>query len=131
MKREELALEWVRKAESDYLAASALFKVKPSPPFGIICFHCQQCAEKYLKAYLTANSREFEKTHDIEDLVLICSKIDGEFERLLEKGLHLTPYAVATRYPGFMDREMNEPKAVEALKICEEIRNFVSEKLKK
>ncbi len=38
---------WVRKAESDLIAAGILFKRKESL-LDEVCFHCQQASEKYL-----------------------------------------------------------------------------------
>ena len=46
-----LTLEWVQKAERDY-AAIALHQQVASPDFDLICFHAQQCIEKYLKAWI-------------------------------------------------------------------------------
>ena len=44
---------WVKKAESDFITAYNSLKIKPHPPLDTVCFHAQQCAEKYLKASLT------------------------------------------------------------------------------
>lgn len=41
------------------LAFITLPKIKPNPPTDTICFHAQQCAEKYLKAYLVYQDIEF------------------------------------------------------------------------
>jgi HEPN domain-containing protein len=43
--------EWLRKAEDDYLAARKLAKGGDPLP-DQVCFHCQQSAEKLLKAIL-------------------------------------------------------------------------------
>ena len=43
--------EWVRKAESDYVLAKQ-GSLSPVPVHDGVCFHCQQCAEKYLKALM-------------------------------------------------------------------------------
>ena len=40
---------WVRKAEDDLVGARSLARAKPSLN-DLICFHCQQSAEKYLSA---------------------------------------------------------------------------------
>ena len=49
MKR--MTREWIRKAEDDFRAAGVL--AAGSEPFhDQVCFHCQQSAEKYLKALL-------------------------------------------------------------------------------
>ena len=43
--------EWVRKAEDDWDGARNLAARTP-PLIDLACFHCQQAAEKYLKALL-------------------------------------------------------------------------------
>lgn len=52
MRNRERALavvqEWVAKAENDLLAATLLLKLGRQAPADAICFHAQQCAEKYL-----------------------------------------------------------------------------------
>jgi len=59
MKR--LTAEWVRKAETDFLAAAALADASP-PLHDAVCFHCQQCAEKYLKALLQESAAPVPRT---------------------------------------------------------------------
>ena len=58
----ELTKEWVEKAEEDFDVADTLLYGRDVPLAAAICFHCQQCAEKYLKAYLQEHLIEFEKT---------------------------------------------------------------------
>ena len=57
--------EWVRKAENDLISAKHLLTLRENQPTDSICFHAQQCAEKYLKALLTFQGIDFTKTHDI------------------------------------------------------------------
>ena len=45
---------WLEIASKDYNTALFLRNMKPIP-LEIICFHCQQSAEKDLKAYLIKN----------------------------------------------------------------------------
>jgi len=47
-----LAKLWIKKAENDLVAAEHLLTARPHTPYDTICFHAQQCAEKYLKAFL-------------------------------------------------------------------------------
>src|SRR5688572_5465413 len=91
--------EWVQKAEDDYRGARALAKEKP-PLHDLICFHCQQCAEKYLKGLLEETQRPIPKTHDLTHLLEVL--LPGEPAlRSLRRGLNaLTRYAVDIRYPG-------------------------------
>src|SRR5262245_42466702 len=66
MKR--ITREWVRKAEDDFRAAEIL-AAGQRPFHDPVCFHCQQSAEKYLKALLEELSVAISKTHDLEDLL--------------------------------------------------------------
>ena len=47
------AKEWLVFAETDYGVAARLFEVYRPLPLEIICFHCQQAAEKAVKAVIT------------------------------------------------------------------------------
>ncbi len=44
----DLVKLWIRKAENDLITAVNSLRIRPKPPFDTICFHAQQCAEKYL-----------------------------------------------------------------------------------
>jgi hypothetical protein len=45
----EVVAQWVLKAESDLKTAALLLRVRRDCPTDIVCFHVQQCVEKYLK----------------------------------------------------------------------------------
>ncbi len=62
MDKKEAAKEWFKIAESDLSSAVFLQKMRPTP-VEIICYHCQQSAEKYLKGFLSLKE-EIQKTHD-------------------------------------------------------------------
>ena len=94
-----LTSEYVDKAEEDYRAAEAL-GAGPDPVLGPICFLSQQCAEKYLKAWLVEQGVDFRKTHDLDNLGKLCVPSLGEIESLMEGLLFLTSFAVEVRYPG-------------------------------
>ncbi len=64
MKR--LTKEWVRKAEADYRAAGNLDRGSDPLP-DQVCFLCQQCAEKYLKALLEELGLTVPRTHVLGD----------------------------------------------------------------
>jgi len=44
------AQEWINKAEGDWATANRENQVRKNPNYDAVCFHAQQCAEKYLKA---------------------------------------------------------------------------------
>ena len=67
-------LDWERFAEMDYITANHLDKTLYPKPMEIICYHCQQCAEKYLKALTEHIGKEIEKTHDLGNLATTISE---------------------------------------------------------
>ncbi|MEI8139904.1 MAG: HEPN domain-containing protein [bacterium] len=97
MKRE--VIEWVDKAEGDFISAKRECRARKMPNFDAACFHAQQSAEKYLKAYLQELNIPIPKTHD---LVRLLSEIPPTPALdVLRSGMAtLTAYAVEFRYPG-------------------------------
>jgi HEPN domain-containing protein len=63
-----LTLEWVQKAEVDFESAQ-LLSLAANPLHDAVCFHAQQCIEKYLKARLQEAGVRFPRTHDLEELL--------------------------------------------------------------
>ena len=92
--------DWVVKAEEDYEAARALVRKRKPNLSNAVCFHAQQCAEKYLKAFLIYHRIAFPKTHDLLDLLELAKRADSTLELLRPDLAHLEPYAVEFRYPG-------------------------------
>lgn len=62
-------------------------------------YHCQQAAEKAVKAFLVHHGKPYEKTHDIEVLTDLAGEIDSKFRTLVDAADALTPYATRFRYP--------------------------------
>lgn len=54
----EIVQEWIEKANQDFEFARVNFE-EDKPFYAQICFHFQQAAEKYLKAYIIAHELEF------------------------------------------------------------------------
>lgn len=91
--------QWVRKAEEDFKVARSL-AAQAKPPRNTVCFHCQQAAEKYVKALLQELGEPVPRTHDLEDLLDLLLPHDATLKPL-RRGLgSLTRYAVEYRYPG-------------------------------
>jgi HEPN domain-containing protein len=128
-KRADWARLWIKKAESDLITAEACLKIRPYPPVDTICFHAQQCAEKYLKSFLAYKGVTFEKTHDLSDLIFLAAKTDDRFKELDEIGERLTPYAVEARYPSLLDDELTLKQAKEAVRLALDLKSFVSSRM--
>jgi HEPN domain-containing protein len=91
----------VKKAEADHRAAVGLDSGIVAGVVDQICFHCQQSAEKYLKALLEEDGQPIPKTHDLLFLLTLVQTNHPEALRL-RRGLSiLVRYGVALRYPGF------------------------------
>src|SRR5258707_1721134 len=97
----KLTAKWVRKAEADCRAALRPVSAKP-PITDPECFHCQQTAEKYLKAILQENGLVVPRTHELADVLDLLLPGNATFARLRRQAGSLTRYAVDYRYPGEM-----------------------------
>jgi HEPN domain-containing protein len=97
MKRE--TSRWVSKAEADLNGANELAQAA-RPYHDLICFHCQQSAEKYLKALLVELGLPVPKTHRLEDLWMLVVPHTVQLRSLRRTVVALTRFAVDYRYPG-------------------------------
>ena len=118
--------EWVSKAEGDFATAGRELRARKSPNYDAVCFHCQQCAEKYLKAVLQENEQHIPKIHNLIELMLLCEEIDSSFEMLRADLVTMERYAVRGRYPGEIAEKEDAQSAYAAVGI---VRKFVIQKL--
>jgi len=126
--RNDLVRAWCEKGRRDFITAhKALLDESEIFP-DIICFHAQQAAEKYLKAYLVFLEKEFPKTHALEDLVLLASITDPGSNNLFTIASELSPYAVEIRYPDSLSPSLEDAR--EAVQAAEVIRTYVLEKIR-
>lgn len=124
----EKTLEWIKKAENDFRAAEILLS-DPDPPTDTICYHCQQSVEKHLKAFLTANEKDFIKTHDLDYLTKLCLKIEKNFENYQADIISLNKYAIESRYPADIPILYSIEEAKQAFETSKEIIRFIKSQL--
>jgi HEPN domain-containing protein len=124
----DIVKNWILKANNNYKTGKDEMATE-EPATDTICFHMQQCVEKYLKGYLVFNKIDFRKTHDIAELIELCKKVRGDFDELYNLDADsLTIYAAEIRYPD--DFYMPTPKETrESIDIAEKVVVFVKEKL--
>ena len=119
--------QWIARAEEDLQNAAYTLTLKENCPFGTICFHAEQCVEKYLKALLVFKGIDFPKTHNIpEVLALVPTSVRPVLSS--EEQEQLTDYATVTRYPGDWEpiARGDAEKAVEvARKVREAVRGYL------
>jgi HEPN domain-containing protein len=115
--------KWFKKAESDLLNIENNLSAK-NVSIDTVCFHAQQVAEKYLKAYLISKGIEFPKTHDIELLLNQCSNKNIHFLILLTQIKNLNDYAIIPRYPDEVD-DLTIEDAKQAYADAIDIKQFI------
>ena len=116
MKR--LTREWVRKAEEDFVLARQSSQSRV-PLHSGVCFHCQQCAEKYLKALMEELGLPIPKIHFLDTLLKTLVTYHPPL-RSLRRGMpFLSVFAVDPRYPG---RNASKRQAAAALRWAERVR---------
>ena len=119
--------QWLTKSQRDLKVAWVLFKNEESLLDAVV-YHCQQFAEKSLKAYLTYKNTTFRKTHDLDVLIDLCCQSEASFQELKDGADILTPYATEFRYPSDTI-EPEKYEAEEALRIASLILDFVTKLL--
>ena len=95
----DVVRDWATKAEDDFRIIRRLCE-GPSPSANGICFHAQQCAEKYLKARLNEAGIAFERTHKLVPLLDQSIPVEPLWEAYREDLYFLSNFAVTFRYPG-------------------------------
>ena len=113
---EKLVKEWLTKAEEDYKTALALNRQRKLRLPNSICFHCQQCIEKYLKAFLVYNVTAPPRTHDLRKLNDVASGFDSSLNNIYDLLEQLNPYSVEFRYPGESAALKEAKEAIQAMK---------------
>jgi HEPN domain-containing protein len=117
--------EWVRKAEADFVAAERLAGARP-PVHDPLCFHCQQTAEKYLKALLSEHGIAVPKAHDLDVLLNLVLPRQPRMASLRRIVNTLTQYAVEYRYPGLHASSRQARSALRhATRVREQIRHIL------
>jgi len=117
--------QWLEIADSDLTAAKYLSQYMQPISYEIICFHCQQAAEKYLKWFLVLNDIDPPKIHDLDELLRLCEEIHPNFKSINKICITLSEYAVHTRYPD--EKKLLKTDMEIAMEYAKDIRDFLSE----
>jgi len=125
--------EWFMIADDDFDSAKILNDaVKKHRE--IICYHCSQAIEKYLKGYLVYNDIVPERTHNLYYLNTVCSEIDKVFETIKKECAVLTRFSSDVRYPHKYEVTDGDVKfsieAVEKIRNIELLKNIREEIIK-
>ena len=119
---EDIYRKWLIRAHSN-LERARQGKATEYILYEDLCFDCQQCAEKSLKALLIYKGVEVPRTHNIRALLSLISEIKEEVPLEIKRGVILNEFAVNTRYPGEYE-PVDEEEYLEALELAEKIYNW-------
>jgi HEPN domain-containing protein len=95
----DMTKEWLRYASDDLFTARHMFEDVYPKRTEISAWHCQQCTEKALKAFLIANDIDPPRIHNLGELVKLCQNIDSDFSEIRYDCQKVNPYGSAVRYP--------------------------------
>ena len=119
---------WLAKAHTD-LRMATIAAAAEDPPLDGAIYHCQQAAEKAVKAFLHHNEVPVQRTHNITQLAERAAKIQPCFDEMFDHADLLTPLVTSFRYPDETDWEVPpKPTRVqfdEALAAAQRIYDFV------
>jgi HEPN domain-containing protein len=97
----ETADELKINAERDIITIKVLLQKKFYPEdlmYKPICFHATQAVEKLLKSYVISNSKNIEKTHDLEYLYNSSANIDASFKKIENDCILLNNFVPGIKY---------------------------------
>ena len=123
MDKNNIVKAWYDFANDDLLSAKYLLGLHPLK-LEIICYHCQQSAEKMLKGFLLSKDIDLPRTHDLRLLRRMCGEIADGFDNIEEACVRLTAYGVQPRYP--MEIDLNESDMRQAIGDADHIMSFIS-----
>jgi HEPN domain-containing protein/predicted nucleotidyltransferase len=117
----EAASEWFRRGDTDLdFALGSVEDERFSAP---VCFHAQQCVEKYLKGYLTYRETDVGRTHSLSSLLEPCIALERAFASWKQPLVPFERYAVEARYPGGYEPTRDDARS--ACEIARQLRDFV------
>jgi HEPN domain-containing protein len=123
---------WLEAAQADLEAAQVLLS---QGLFAAACFHCQQAAEKALKAYLYGQGEEEVRGHSVAVLCRSAARLDPRFAELAEQVGELDGFYLPTRYPNALvdatpDQVFRRPAAARARQMARQTLTLVQEAMK-
>jgi len=114
--------KWFAFAKDDIESAEILIRENK---YNIACFHAQQAAEKALKGFLINNNIMLPRTHNLVELINMCSNINYSFIKYIQKMAILNQFYIATRYPdAVLGIGPDKDTAVKSIKFAKEIFDY-------
>lgn len=119
---------WIKRAQDDIKNAEVLLDKKILP--WIICFHCQQAIEKYIKALQIIYLKDYTREHNLLHLVQSLRdhiQIDDHASDLV----YISNFYIVTRYPTDQDAQIKITDAEEVFQLTKKIITVLDGYIKK
>jgi len=117
--------EWFAMAQKDLRSAKILFDHDADNE--IICFHCQQTLEKYLKGYLIAVTGELQEGHNLLKLCKKAMVYDNKFNEFLKDMAFVNVFYIETRYPAIDPLVVSKEDTEECFRIVNKVLSRIKE----
>lgn len=122
-KKKDFIREWTYEANNDLGLANFVID-NGGQYYDLVCFHCQQAAEKFLKAYIIYLNLYYKKSHDLTYLLNVVKSKREVSKTLYNKAELLNSFSVDSRYPDhWHDPDLLKTK--ECLKAARDFKSFV------
>jgi len=118
---------WLAKSKQDLETGQLLLKEGGYPD--TICYFAHQAVEKALKGFLIQGGVRPDKIHNLIKLASEAEKISPGLKNLREEVAALNDYYIPAKYPVDVPVEYSKADASSALKMAEDILNFIQNKV--
>ncbi|MDR1171947.1 MAG: HEPN domain-containing protein [Bacteroidales bacterium] len=119
----DIVRQWIILADMDLRTAEHIAATMIPLPLEIICFHCQQAVEKYLKGFLELHNEIPPHIHDLVELQKRCEQYNAEFVKLQESSQALAAYSVRPRYDLGLDLQESDMRS--SLRHMQSVKTFI------
>ncbi|NLN82183.1 MAG: HEPN domain-containing protein [Clostridiales bacterium] len=119
--------DWLEIAARDLLAARILIERKQC--LDIAGFHCQQCIEKALKAYLIDRTGTLVDGHNLTWLCRQAARHNTYFKHYMEETAKMNRLYIETRYPSDIDLHLNSESIGKIYDTAKELYEFVCDEV--
>ena len=120
--------DWLFHSYQDHLAAEVL--INDERLYSIAAFHCQQCIEKALKAFLLFKNRKLFDGHNLTWLCKQAALMDQSFTKWITKSTILNRYYIETRYPADIPADIDIDTINDIMEATEEMLDFICAEIK-
>ncbi|AEM72916.1 HEPN domain-containing protein [Caldicellulosiruptor acetigenus] len=119
--------DWIQMGKKDFRAAQILYEHEGDR--GLVCFHCQQAVEKYLKAFLLAKTGIVHEGHNLLKLLKKALEFEPSLSEFAKDVSFVNMFYIEVRYPPDEPMYVSVEDTEECLQITQKIMRKIEEAL--